>query len=782
MSQPTPTPLLKAKSQAIRAAAAATAITAATALTVGLVGPTAVSYVSSAGQSEVSVTQPRTVSADVQLAAIGDMIGIYGVGPVFQALRMAGMGNPRSIITGAVNLIGNDALTQAAETLLDALEAISPIDARVPGFGPAGVYDAVNGLEYSAGIFGGLDDIVEILEDLEWIPGLGDDIAAVANNLATVLNQRRAIILGTGLGGTDAAIALRQMIADVQSDSELWGDDHNGVTGVVAVLLRNPSRPGGGLMALVTPISDLVGLNFSNPEAGSFTNEDAESNDSGLATKVLNISITDIGWKYDLVSDAPSSMNPLAWANSVAGVVMPTYLLPADLSTAGGAIGDMIYPGVVNALMDAAQVTLDPTGGQGSSLLLQGTELEVVGDAVDGVLGDVLGAIGDSVGLEIDFPFAGDATYITYDSGNLPLLEPFHVLPRLLGYTGATVSTPIVDSFENVLTQMVDAGYKDVKVTDVDGDGVLEFARTTAGIAAGAAEQTDLFLLPDYLNWAQRFEIPQTVFDSTISGIQDSLLNPAAYKYNLWGWNAGEFINDNELLLSVSEAVNNGIDAVKGPINQLINSGQEALGPVAETLDTASGQVNGLLLAARGVVGGKVDVSPYLWDANRKVNDLTSGLDDGGIPGVVTRAFESLTGGLAGSQTQQLRVASDPEPSSAKDALAALGGKTLLSDSKLSNDAKEVAAALKDPSAALKGVGDGARIKESLGKVKGNLAAEKTRADRLVGAVKSGKPENVVKTVTGNAKERVTQVAKDLNDGAKKVEKTVKKVTGQDAA
>lgn len=610
MTTASPTKLLAA-----RYVIAATAIVSATALTVGLAAPAvAATNVAHPTGAVAADNAPRQVTTDVALAALIDnFIGIYGVGPVFQALRMAGVNDPANLLKQAVGLIGNEQLSDAVGALTDVLGALAdeiPIDAAVPGFGPAGVYDRVNALSYSGGLTSGINDILEGIGAI-----VGGDVEDLATNLQTILNQRRAFILGTGLGGTDTAMALNKMISEVEKDSALWGGDDNGVTAVVAVLLRNPSRTGGGLFALVTPISEIVGLDFSNPAGGSYTNKKVTEN--GLATKVLNVSITDVGWKYDLIADAPSTLNPLSWANAAVGLVMPTYLLPKDLSTTTGAIGDLIYPGGVNAVYDAVSVALDPTGGQGISLLTQGTFLEGGGVLADEVIGYIMEAISPP-GVEFDFPFAGDSTYLTYNSGNLPLLEPFNVLPRLLGYTGAKISTPITGSFNSVLTQLVDFGYKDA-VASVGSDGVWTFERTSAGIAAGAAEQSDIFLLPDSKNfsqWAATFELPQTVFDATLTGIQSSLLNPNN-QLNLWGLDLGQYVYRNELTLAVANAVSEAIDAVKKPVNSLFNSGQSALEPVANALDTATGKVNGVIIDTRKALTGYVDLSNPLFEVNR---------------------------------------------------------------------------------------------------------------------------------------------------------------------
>ncbi|TDZ80941.1 PE-PPE domain protein [Mycobacteroides salmoniphilum] len=608
---------------------ATTALVTATALAVSAAAPTTVNFPRPEPQAAATLA-PRAMNLDVQLAS---MVGMYGVGPVFEALRLAGVGSPDAVLTNAVGLLNNPNLSSAVKTLLDVLNTVSPLEAKVPGFGPAGVYDSVNELGYSMGAFSGLEGVVDTINSpwINWIPGIG----AISNDLLTLLNQRRAFILGEGLGGTDTALALRQMIKDVESDSALWGEDKHGVTGVVAVLFRNTSRPGGGLMAMVTPISELFGLNLSNPDAGSYTNAGA----AGLATKVLNISVTDVGWKYDLLSDAPSTLNPLAWANSVAGVVMPTYLIP-DKDKAVPVVANLVgqlLPGLINAGL----VTADPTGGQGLHLLTQGTILDAVNGPLNSALNAVLSPTFHAIlGVDFKFPVEGTSTYVTYDSGNLPLLEPFHMLPRLLGYAGlADITTPVADSFENALTQLVALGYQDVKGT-TDANGVMTFTRgmDMAGV------QADVFRAPTNINWAQRFEVPQTVFNALIDGFSNNLLSPEKQRLTLFGNSAlGDAIYKNALVISVAHAVRDGLTQLKGIANPMFNQVQTMLKPVADALDVATVQVNKVIDQGRTAVKGlNIDVSKPLFDANRAINESTKSLDNGVLGAVQNAGAHAL--------------------------------------------------------------------------------------------------------------------------------------------
>lgn len=223
-----------------KAAATAAAVVATTAaLTAGV----------ASSAPEALAAHNRSVQADVELTAsnsdigkIPDIVGIYGVGPIFWTAQLLGI-TPENVIRTAGGLTGNTALAETVIGLLDLLDAISPVEAGVKGPMPDDVYNAVNGLDYT---FTGLSKMF----------GLGDNNAFInwIAKHAPVLNQRRDIILSESLGGLTTSLAYRDMINAVQSDDPEWGV---GVTGQWLIFVNNVSRPGGGLFALATPLTNL---------------------------------------------------------------------------------------------------------------------------------------------------------------------------------------------------------------------------------------------------------------------------------------------------------------------------------------------------------------------------------------------------------------------------------------------------------------------------------------------------------------------------------------------
>lgn len=529
MSQPTSPRLCMAKTAATTAAVIATTA----ALTAGV----------ASSAPEALAAHNRSVQADVELTAatnpdpgkIPDIVGIYGVGPIFWAAQALGI-TPENVIKAAGGLTGNTALADTVVGLLDLLDAVSPIAAGVKGPMPSDVYDAVSGLKYTTDALAqllGVRDGSTMDKIVDWLVGN-----------APILNQRRAIILSESLGGLTTSMAYRDMINAVQSDDPNWGV---GVTGQWLIFVNNVSRPGGGLLALATPFTNLFGLNLTTPDAGSYTNPDK--------TKVLNTSILDITWAYNPLSDVPTTLNPLAWANSAAAGVFLTYLLPDE----GNNITEHVLPELIGGIGDGVWTMIDPTGGQGTSLI------------------PGLGKLLESLHIQV-LNFPGKATYITYDSGNLPLLEPFRMVPHLANLVpGVDIPTPLTDSVEDALRKMVNMGYQDVN------PDTLERTFDEAG------DQAYFWHSP--LTPTQQLAAVQTVFDTLVDGIQEHALNPEAWTPKLPGTDFKPIVQ-NAVSVAVAQALSDALEAIqKNAADPMFDAVEKGLAPVTHALDGINAQV-----------------------------------------------------------------------------------------------------------------------------------------------------------------------------------------------
>lgn len=675
MSQPTPPRLHKAK-----AAATAAAIVATTAaLTAGV----------ASSAPEALAAHNRNVQADIELTAasnpdvgkIPDIVGIYGVGPIFWTAQALGI-TPENVIKAAGGLTGNTALAETVIGLLNLLDAISPIEAGVKGPMPSDVYDAVNGLTYTTDALAqllGVRDGSVMDKIVDWLVGN-----------APILNQRRDIILSESLGGLTTSLAYRDMINAVQSNDPNW---RVGVTGQWLIFVNNVSRPGGGLLALATPFTNLFGLNLTTPDAGSYTNADK--------TKVLNTSILDITWAYNPLSDAPTTLNPLAWANSAAAGVFLTYLLPDEDNN----IGSHVLPKLIGGIADGVKVMIDPTGGQGTSLI------------------PGLGKLLDGLGIKL-LAFPGNATYITYDSGNLPLLEPFRMAPHLLNLVpGVDIPTPLTDSIEPALRKLVNMGYQDVNPAN------LERTFNEAG------EQAYLWHSP--LTPTQQLAATQIVFDALIDGIQDNALNPEAWTPKLPGADFKPIVQ-NAATVAAAKAISDALEAIQKNIaDPAFDAVEKGLAPVTHALDDMNAQME-------SAIDGMLKVNGSTANKQSAKQAITSGPSSDSVLKTL-----SLDAGAADSEDAQAKDA-DAAATPVKDVLKGLGvdKDSLQTKAKTRTKARHAA----DASDPVK-----KSVKETVAKVRG--AVDDAAKD--------------VKSAVDNAAKDV----KDATSGKKDTEKTKKPAT-----
>ncbi len=231
-----------------------------------------------------------------------------------------------------------------------------------------------------------------------------------------------------------------------------------------------------------------------------------------------------------------------------------TYLLPDE----GNNIGNHVLPNLLTGIGDGVKVMVDPTGGQGTSLI------------------PGLGKLLDGLGIKL-LAFPGNATYITYDSGNLPLLEPFRMAPHLLNLVpGVDIPTPLTDSIEPALRKLVNMSYQ-----DVDPD-TLERTFNEAG------EQAYFWHSP--LTPTQQLAANQIVFDALIDGIQANALNPDAWVAKLPGANL-EPIVKNAASVAVAKALSDALEAVQKGADPMFDAVEKGLAPVTHALDDMNAQM-----------------------------------------------------------------------------------------------------------------------------------------------------------------------------------------------
>jgi hypothetical protein len=572
MTKPTPLRLQKAKAAAVTTAVVAT--TAALTAGVGSAAPEALLAHKRTMEAEVALAAVPGLPdipglEDLDLAGIPKLGGAYAVGPVFWAAELLGI-MPIDVIKAAAGLIGGSEVATLVTQLLEVLEFLSPVDIGVKGPWPSDVYNAVNNLDY---LTGGVADLLKgpiraipIAGPIVW--GAIDTIVETIIDKAPVLNQRRAFTFSESLGGLTTSLAYRDMIKAVQSNNPEWGE---GVTGQWLIFFNNPSRPGGGLFALATPITNLFGLNLSTPPAGSYTNGAANGGD---ITKVINTAIMDISWAYNILSDAPTTLNPLAWANAAVGAVFLTYLIPS----ANNNILSHVVPELTLSIADGLKTMLDITGGQGLEMVPGWSDIVEIVDKLD-----LLGLHPEKVLEEISdlTKFPGTAHYITYNSGNLPLLEPFRMIPRLVSLLpGVHIPTPLTDSVEEALRMIINMGYQDV-------DPVTLQRRFDM-----AGQQAYLYKNP--LTPTQTLAAQKLIFNTLLDGIVNNALTPSKWTPTIPFLNLAP-VYENDVTLAVAAALKQIVEGIRSAVNPMFDAVQTGLKPVTDVLDAVDGQITDAL-------------------------------------------------------------------------------------------------------------------------------------------------------------------------------------------
>lgn len=743
MSQPTPSPLLKAKLKTAGVAAAALTVTAGMTM-----GATFAPEIMAATDRALAVQQ-----AEIDLAA---SIGIYPSGPLFQAARMVGLGNPDAMLETLQNLaslIGQSGIAGTIGTVRDILDLLGPFlpDMRVPGFGPAGVLDAVDSLGYTPVISEGLDAVLSLVKTgqllgsvipADFWDALGP-LGDIGKFLVTLpLNvpgksttffgkpwlgvfdssvNSLAIVPTWGLGGTNVALASSELMKLQE-------------TAIVVIALRNTSRPGGGIVALLNPLSQLLGLNLANADGRGTPKvvPDDIWDPADLATTTKydgNLTTWDITAAYDLLSDAPSTvLNPLAWLNSGVGFVMPTYLVPKNLGNLGDLLADLL----------------------GGDLIKQNV-------GADGNL------------------------YVTYIPGNLPLLEPFQAAPRLLSLIpGFDITTPVSGSFEDVLSQMVAMGYQDVKLS---GDGVGQIPTFVRQFNEGGT-QAQFWTSP--VGFEDGLQAPQALFNALINGLSANLLSPGTQSLELFGSTAiGDALYDNGLTTAVANLLKEVLDGLQDALNPVFDAidSNSSITRLAGLFDDAVGEVNGLIDQGleTGAEKTPINLTGPMLSVNRWINDVTEPLDNG-IPNAIASLFNGGSSTLSSSQgLNALNVGQGMETFSLGTISEGLDT-DFLGNNALGNRAKLVAKTLKSevldaPSKRYKSLISGESRKDG----KSSLSKRADELGAIGKSLSTGKIGDAAEGTADFVKDRATRAGKDLKNGTDKVANVVKKLAKGDS-
>ncbi|WP_176749542.1 hypothetical protein [Mycolicibacterium grossiae] len=383
----------------------------------------------------------------LDLTALTNLINLLGVDELTDAtltgvLALLGLDLADPLNLGGLDIPGLNVIT--AGPTFSALKTLGVDLGWVPGL-PNSVANAINDSEYAnLGVDGLLREIVERATSNPLVGpvlalGLNQLLNQVLNltdNIPDVLAVRAVPTIGIGMGAFATAMAYEQVIADlvnqpggnpaVSTDAILGS-----LTILPMVLINNPARPDGGLLARFGPLAALFGINTVNPTTQVTGVGGTGGGPFGLhlgGANVLPI-LVDAGIEYQPLSDLASWPNAFTLTNNLAAALSPTYML-RGLTLEG--LDDDILELVQNALNEATSPT-------------------------------------DPLALNL---------YLTLQSKTLPMLEPLYLASDFLNVVGlsplAQIPMRIANALAPALSILTNIGYANV-VQNPDGTYTRDF-------------------------------------------------------------------------------------------------------------------------------------------------------------------------------------------------------------------------------------------------------------------------------------------------------------------
>lgn len=315
---------------------------------------------------------------------------------------------------------------------------------------------------------------------------LGITLPPLSTNAADV---RIPIVAGWGFGAFAAGAAYQQVVDDLPNQP--GGANYTGTSPLLGsftilpmILIDNPGRANGGILARAYPLFGLLGIDTVTPDTQ--VQSSGTSIVSGIpvvgdiplfgltpgGANLIPIKI-DATAEYLPLSDFAAWPNPFTMANNVAAGLFPTYILRnQSLDTLSTVLIDQVVSQLGADVTDYLQ---DP--GDNPQL---GPKLNI---------------------------------YITIPANSLPLLEPTYLAYDVINLlTGANLNNPIGTALSPVLTSLVNLGYTDVSYNPTTG--IYERSLDEADVP------TAFGTLPADVDWEQ---VPGHLVNNLVTGIEKAI-------------------------------------------------------------------------------------------------------------------------------------------------------------------------------------------------------------------------------------------------------------------
>lgn len=502
-----------------------------------------------------------------------------------------------------------------------------------PGL-PNSVANAINQSPYlEIGANGLLNNLLDryraanLPDPLGLITQLQNVIDGLTQGLPDALDLRIVPTIGIGMGAFATAMAYEQVIADLVNQPGAPGVAGSPILGSLTVLpmimLNNPARPDGGLLARFGPLAALFGINTVNPTT-QLTGVGGVAGPLGLhlgGANVLPIMI-DATYEYQPLSDLASWPNAFTLTNNLAAALSPTYML--------------------------------------RGLTLAGLDQQVI-DLVTNAVGEA---------TQLNNPLALNL-YLTLQSKTLPMLEPLYLASDFLNVVGlsplAQIPMRIANALAPALSILTNIGYSNV-VQNADGTYTRDF--------------TDANVETPFLSFAN-IDYGRALgdaFNAFVGGIQKEFFsgNPTAAGPNVLQ-NLITALFDGSLLGGTGGAGGIGgglgnplgglgglVNGLTGVINNLVGGllgglGLGGLGAGASTLNAARTvsdvpDANARFSALRLPAGAETDATS---SAQQDGTDAEGGQTETGKD--ATGTAQATEGAASGEQTEQGEAAAGKE-------------------------------------------------------------------------------------------------------------------------
>ncbi|MBU9762349.1 AAA family ATPase [Mycobacterium sp. TNTM28] len=423
--------------------------------------------------------------------AIAEVLGLDDVDNLGQLVAALGLNLDNPFDLSDVDVPGLNVVTTGWPFTL--MKLIGVDLGWVPPF-PNSVAADINNTNYlDVGIGGLLGDlpVIDQLTSLLNVLAPTVDVDDVLNGLPDLVSLRVPIVAGVGLGAFAAGAAYQQVVDDLPNQpggANFTGSDPllGSFTILPMLLIDNPGRANGGILARAYPLFRLLGIDTVTPDTQVQSSTDGEGLLNGIqlfgltlgGANLIPIKV-DATAEYLPLSDFAAWPNPFTMANNVAAGMFPTYILRNQ--TVAGILGGLTTQVVGQLVADLADYTANP--GEDPT---KGPKLNI---------------------------------YYTLDAQSLPLLEPTYLAVDAINLlTGANLNNPIGTALSPVLTSLVNLGYTDVEYDPATG--VYQRTLDEADIP------TAFGTLPADVDWAQ---VPGHLVDNLVTGIQkaidDGLIN-----------------------------------------------------------------------------------------------------------------------------------------------------------------------------------------------------------------------------------------------------------------